>query len=189
MTATRSHLKATPVRVDSQGIGTLKPTSSHPKATLKPPQCDPKATPKPRQGECRTQNAECRMCCQNLRACRPVGAGCGFSQRGCRSAGKCPRLAIRSRPSSSTAPSSWTPSSTCFPPLRGSRQVRLPASAQAVPISALPPEREPSLARSIHARSLEAHLFSPRVSELPPRCEPGTAHAPPPSSGFVLWWQ
>ena len=31
--ATQSHIKATPKRVDSQGIGTLKP----PKATLKPP--------------------------------------------------------------------------------------------------------------------------------------------------------
>jgi hypothetical protein len=56
-------------------------------------------------------------------------------------------------------------------------------------ISALPPEREPSLARSTRARSLVAHLFSPRASELPPRCEPGTARAPPPPSGFVLWWQ
>jgi len=45
-------------------------------------------------------------------------------------------------------------------------------------ISAPPPEREPSLARSAHARSREALLFSPRTSELPTRCEPGTARAP-----------
>ena len=54
---------------------------------------------------------------------------------------------------------------------------------------ALPPEREPSLARSTHARSRVAHLFTPRVSELPTCCEPGTARAPSPASGFVLWWQ
>jgi hypothetical protein len=51
--ATQSHIKATPKRVDSQGIGTPKPPQSHPNATLKPPQCDPKATPE------RMQKAEC----------------------------------------------------------------------------------------------------------------------------------
>ena len=49
--------------------------------------------------------------------------------------------------------------------------------------------RTHQLARSIGALSLVVHPFSPRASELPPCCEPGTARAPPPSGGFLLWWR
>ena len=56
--ATQSHINASSKRVDSQGIGTLKPPQSHPKATpMRPqshlkatsmrPQSHPKATRKP----------------------------------------------------------------------------------------------------------------------------------------------
>ena len=47
--ATQCDIKATSKRVDSQGIGTLKPPQSHLNATLKPPQSHPKATSKPPQ--------------------------------------------------------------------------------------------------------------------------------------------
>jgi hypothetical protein len=51
--ATQSHIKATPKRVDSQGIGTLKPPQCDPKATFMRPTSHPGAN-----AEGRMQNAE-----------------------------------------------------------------------------------------------------------------------------------
>ena len=43
-------IKATPMRVDSQAVGTPKPPQCDPKATLKPPQSSNKAPTKPPEG-------------------------------------------------------------------------------------------------------------------------------------------